>query len=349
MVAWLERRQVPLYLAAMVLGAALGLALPAVTSAWEPAVPPLIAVLLWSTFLGIPLTQLGDGLRDRRFLLVLLGLNFLVVPAVAWLLTRPLTGHPELVLGILVVLLVPCIDWVIVFAGLAGGDRARLTAASPLLMLAQMVLLGPLLWLLAGPHVPLRIEPGPFLSALVWMLLVPLLAAMAVQALAQRAGRGSSRGPDGIAGAARRVEGAGQALMVPALILVLVTVIGSQITAVRGRLEEIALSLPVYIVFLAAMTAAAVLVSRAARLPTASARAAVFSATARNSLVVLPLAVAISEQAPLVPLAVVAQTMVELVGMVVLVRAVPQLLPQRRGPAQPAATSSTAEDSTPSR
>ena len=73
MVAWLERHQVPLYLATMVLGAALGLAFPAVTSTWEPAVPPLIAVLLWSTFLGIPLTQLGDGLRDRRFLLVLLG------------------------------------------------------------------------------------------------------------------------------------------------------------------------------------------------------------------------------------------------------------------------------------
>ena len=70
MVAWLERHQVPLYLATMVLGAALGLAFPAVTSTWEPAVPPLIAVLLWSTFLGIPLTQLGDGLRDRRFLLV---------------------------------------------------------------------------------------------------------------------------------------------------------------------------------------------------------------------------------------------------------------------------------------
>ena len=64
MVAWLERHQVPLYLATMVLGAALGLAFPAVTSTWEPAVPPLIAVLLWSTFLGIPLTQLGDGLLE---------------------------------------------------------------------------------------------------------------------------------------------------------------------------------------------------------------------------------------------------------------------------------------------
>ncbi|MDN8842400.1 arsenic resistance protein, partial [Staphylococcus aureus] len=90
--------------------------------------------------------------------------------------------------GVLVVLLVPCIDWVIVFAGLADGDRARLTAAAPLLMLAQMLLLGPLLWLLAGPDVPLRIEPGPFLSALVWMLLVPLGAAVVVQLAVGRGG-----------------------------------------------------------------------------------------------------------------------------------------------------------------
>ena len=338
MVAWLERHQVPLYLATMVLGAALGLAFPAVTSTWEPAVPPLIAVLLWSTFLGIPLTQLGDGLRDRRFLLVLLGLNFLVVPMVAWLLTRPLTGHPELVLGVLVVLLVPCIDWVIVFAGLAGGDRARLTAAAPLLMLAQMLLLGPLLWLLAGPDVPLRIEPGPFLSALVWMLLVPLGAAVVVQLAVGRGGEPDddaaavSAEPRGsrVSLTARRIEALGQALMVPALMLVLLTVIASQIAAVRGQLAEIALSVPVYVAFLVLMTALTVLVVRAARLPVASARAAVFSATARNSLVVLPLAVAVADQAPLIPLAVVMQTMVELVGMVVLVRLVPRLLPLPR-------------------
>ncbi|MGD7005457.1 arsenic resistance protein [Kocuria palustris] len=338
MVAWLERHQVPLYLATMVLGAALGLVFPAATAAWELAVPPLIAVLLWSTFLGIPLTQLGDGLRDRRFLLVLLGLNFLVVPVVAWLLTRPLTGHPELVLGILVVLLVPCIDWVIVFAGLAGGDRARLTAAAPLLMLAQMLLLGPLLWLLAGSDVPLRIEPGPFLSALVWMLLVPLGAAVVVQLAARR-------GDDARAScAARGFESLGQALMVPALMLVLLTVIASQVAAVRGQLAEIALSVPVYVAFLVLMTALTVLVVRAARLPVASARAAVFSATARNSLVVLPLAVAVADQAPLIPLAVVMQTMVELVGMVMLVRLVPRLLPS----SQPA-TSSIADDAAASR
>ena len=49
-----------------------------------------------------------------------------------------------------------------------------------------------------------------------------------------------------------------------------------------------------------------------------------FSGATRNSLVVLPLALAMP--APLAPAAVVAQTLVELIGMVVLVRVLPRLL-----------------------
>jgi ACR3 family arsenite efflux pump ArsB len=49
------------------------------------------------------------------------------------------------------------------------------------------------------------------------------------------------------------------------------------------------------------------------------------SGATRNSLVVLPLALAMPS--PLAPAAVVAQTLVELVGMVVLVRVLPRLRP----------------------
>ena len=53
----------------------------------------------------------------------------------------------------------------------------------------------------------------------------------------------------------------------------------------------------------------------------------------RNSLVVLPLALAMPS--PLVPAAVVTQTLVELLGMVVLVRVLPRLLrDEPRPPAQ---------------
>ena len=70
----------------------------------------------------------------------------------------------------------------------------------------------------------------------------------------------------------------------------------------------------------------------AVRLETAPARALTFSGATRNSLVVLPLALAMPS--PLVTAAVVTQTLVELLGMVVLVRVLPRLLrtPRPRSP-----------------
>jgi ACR3 family arsenite efflux pump ArsB len=57
-----------------------------------------------------------------------------------------------------------------------------------------------------------------------------------------------------------------------------------------------------------------------------------FSVATRNSLVVLPLALALPPSLGLAPLAVVTQTLVELVAMVVLVRLVPRLTAREEAP-----------------
>lgn len=316
-VQWLEKHQVALYLAAMGAGVLLGLTLPAAAPLMEAAINPAIAIMLWSTFLAIPLTHLARGFRDVRFLGILLALNFVAVPLVVWVLTRPLADQPALLVGVLLVLLVPCIDWVIVFTGLAGGDGARMTAASPVLMVAQMVLLAPLLLLIGGPGLVVDVDHGPFVEALFLLLLLPLAAAAAVQTGASR-----SR-------AAARVQAAGQGLMVPALMLVLVVVTASQVHAVGSRAGELIRAVPVFVAFVVVMTAIAAVTVRATRLPTATGRAVVFSAVARNSLVVLPFALALPERYDLAPLVVLTQTLVELVAMLILLRVVPLAIPTR--------------------
>lgn len=52
-----------------------------------------------------------------------------------------------------------------------------------------------------------------------------------------------------------------------------------------------------------------------------------FTGATRNSLVVLPLALALPDRLAIAAVVVVTQTLVEVAGMVVYVRAVPQLLP----------------------
>lgn len=320
---WLERHQVPLYVSAMGMGVLIGLTFPQAAPFLGPLINPSIAVMLWATFLSIPLTRLAEGFRDLRFLATVLALNFVAVPAVVWALTRPLAEHPELLLGVLLVLLVPCIDWVIVFTGLAGGDSSRMTAAAPLLMVTQMVVLAPLLVLIGGPGLMVEIAPAPFLTALLGLLVLPLAAAAVVQGLAPR-----FRG-------AARVQGIGQGLMVPALMMVLLVVTASQVPAVGARWAQLAWTVPVFVGFVVVMVALSSTVVRLSRMTTPVGRAIVFSSVARNSLVVLPFALALADGAPgtgreLIPLVVLTQTLVELVAMVVLLRVVPWLLPVRR-------------------
>ena len=135
---WSERHQVALHLTAIAVAAGVGVLVPGARHL-EVAIEPVLGLLLYATFLAVPFTPVGRALRDGRFLAAVCVLNFLVVPPVAFGLSRPVAGDPALVLGVLLVLLCPCIDYVVVFAGLAGGAADRLLAAAPLLMLAQLL------------------------------------------------------------------------------------------------------------------------------------------------------------------------------------------------------------------
>lgn len=322
-----DRRQVPLYLAALVMGAGVGLALPQVAPALEASVTPVLALLLFATFLGVPLVEVGQGFRDVRFLGTVLVGNFVVVPVVVFGLSRFVADDRGLLIGMLLVLLTPCVDYVIVFTGLAGGARARLLAAAPLLMLVQMLLLPAYLYIVAGPEVLDVVDLRPFVEAFVVLIVVPLAAAAAVQALSRGQGAGRRVRP----AAGRAVETVMSGAMVPLMMLTLVVVVGSQIAAVGSEVTSLARVVPLYVVFVVVAVAVGISVSRVARLDVPSTRAAVLSVATRNSLVVLPLALALPESLSIAPLAVVTQTLVELVAMVVLVRVVPRLVPAPAG------------------
>lgn len=324
--AWpavLERHQVALYVLAIAAGLAVGVGVPG-AQRLEVLITPVLAALLHVTFLAVPFHRLGAALRDLRFLAALLVLNAVLVPLVVVVLSRPVAGEQALLVGVLLVLLAPCIDYVIVFAGLAGGASERLLAAAPLLMLLQLVLLPPALVLLLGPGLADTVSAGdlagPLVEALVLLVLAPLALAVLVQVVAAR---GSTSG----ARAARRWEGWAGAAMVPLMVATLAVVVASQAGAVGDRLPELLPVVPVYAGFLVVMAPLGLLVGRLARLDVAAGRALVFSGATRNSLVVLPLALALPAELALVPLVVVTQTLVELVGMLVYLRLVPRLLP----------------------
>lgn len=316
--AWLEHHQVALYLLALLTGGVAGLAAPGLAAPAQAAINPVLGLLLYATFLAVPFRRLRHAVADRRFLGTVLAVNFLVVPVVVYGLTRFLTGDRVLLVGALFVLLTPCVDYVIVFTGLAGGAQDRLLAATPALMLLQMLLLPVYLWLFAGRDVMAAVEWAPFLRAFLGLIVVPLLLAGLTQWWAGRARAGAAW--------SSLVAGA----MVPLMMLTLAVVVASQISGVSRELGALLQVVPVYVAFAAVMLAVGLLAGRLARLDVPGRRAVIFGVVTRNSLVVLPLVLALPGEFALAPLVVVTQTLVELVVMVLLVRAVPRLVPGER-------------------
>ncbi|MCL5060764.1 MAG: arsenic resistance protein [Candidatus Thermoplasmatota archaeon] len=314
----LEKNQIALYAAALAIGAGLGLRHPAFGSGLEFLISPVLAVMLYGMFSQIPFLHLREAFANRRFAAALLTVNFAVVPALVWLLSHLLPQHPPLLLGVYLVLLTPCIDYVIVFTHLGRGNARLVLASTPLLLLAQMLLLPVYLWLFMGEQVAQVMNAGPFLEAFLVLIVLPLGLALATEFWARRRRSG-----------AIWLE-ASAWLPVPFMALALLLVVASQVGRIEEYLPLVAKAVPVYVAFMAVMPFLARLTARAFRLDTQAGRALIFSAGTRNSLVVLPLALALPDAWILASAVIVTQTLVELVGELIYMRVVPSVIFRER-------------------
>lgn len=319
--ATLERHQLAVSLAAIAAGALLALLWPAAAPALEPAITPVLILLLTATFLAVPFDRLLDAWRRPRFLLVLVAVNFALVPLIVLGLALLLPLEQTVLVAVLLVLLAPCIDYVVAFTGLAGGAADRLLAATPLLMLGQLGVLALMLGIVLGGEAASLVELlAPLAEAFLLMIVLPLGLAV----LLQLAGR---RWP----GLRRAAEAAQRHSMVPLMVATLFVVVASQLPLVRLHAGALGWALLAFVLFAVLLPPLGALAARSARLPVPEARAIAFSGVTRNSLVVLPLALALPPGYELAPAVVVTQTLVELVALVLLVRLVPRLLPSHPG------------------
>lgn len=314
----LERFQLPLYLASLAAGLGLGLALPGLSGAAGAALWPALAALLFVTFTQVPLARLPGAFADGRFLAALGLGNLLLLPLLAVALLPFAGPDPAIRIAVLLVLLAPCTDWFVTFAARAGGDAPRAIAATPLLLAAQMVLLPPALWWLAGDEAAVLIRADAFLVVFAVLILLPLAAAWALERAA-----GRSRQAAGV------VIRLGD-WPVPLLCLVLLVIGVAEAASVLDAASSLAPLVPLYAAFALGAAVIGVALARAFRLPASSGRVVLFSVSTRNSFVVLPFALALPSPArEVAAAAIVLQSFIELLAMLVLLRAAPRLLPAR--------------------
>lgn len=310
----LEENQIWVYTVALAIGAGLGLWRPAFGTNLEFLITPVLAVLLYGMFAQIPLLHLREAFANRQFTAALLTVNFIVVPAFVWLLSHLLPESPPLLLGVYLVLLTPCIDYVIVFTHLGRGNAWLVLASTPLLLLAQVLLLPVYLWLFMGGEAAEIMSAGPFLEAFFLLIVLPLGLALATEFWAKRRRAG-----------AIWLEVTAW-LPVPFMALTLLLVVASQVGRIEEHLSLVVKAIPIYIAFMAVMPVLSRLAACAFRLDTQAGRALIFSGGTRNSLVVLPLALALTDAWVVVPAVIVTQTLVELVGELIYIRMVPSVI-----------------------
>ncbi|WP_448177040.1 arsenic resistance protein [Pseudomonas putida] len=311
----LETRQIPIYFAAVLVAIVFGLLASDTARQLEALITPAIDVLMYAMFLQIPFLDLRQGLGNRRFITALLLANFILVPLLVWAITRGLVEHPAILVGALLVLLTPCIDYVVVFTHIGKGDSRLTLAATPLLLMAQLVLLPVYLALMLGGSSQVAISITPFVEAFVLLIVLPMALAVLTSAGTRR-----SR-------AVATWNDAWAWLPVPAMALVLMVVIASQIVVVLRDFDRLLPVVPVYIGFMLLAPVLGFICARLLRLPASEARSVTFSAATRNSLVVLPLALALPEEMRgLAAAAVITQTLVELVSELIYIRAVPRFV-----------------------
>lgn len=300
----LERGQILFYLAAITIGALLGWNVPATAPVLEKLLWPVLAALLYVTFAQVPLLEVRGMIGHGRFIAALLVVNFVVVPPLAWLLARFLPPDPGILLGVYLVLLAPCTDWFVSFTLLGKGDARLAIAATPVLLLSQMILLPAWLWLFLGGELAGVVRAGKFLEAFLGLIVLPLVLVAITEAAARRSRL-----------CARWLEFTAW-LPVPLLALTVLLIAGAQIRAVSGSWGLLGATAAVFIAFAAVVPFLARFVARRFGLATAEQRTIIFSAGTRNSFVVLPLALALPSGWELAAAIIVLQSLIELGAMI---------------------------------
>jgi ACR3 family arsenite transporter len=312
--ASLEKHQILLYVVAVAAGLLVAMGAGRFAPVLEPGINPAIGFLLYVTFLQVPVASLKRALTRGRFMAALLTTNFVVVPLVVFALVQFLPGDPVIRFAVALVLLAPCIDYVVVFTEFGKGDSEVMLAATPILLAAQMALLPLFLGVGLGAEAAALISPGPFLHAFLWLIVVPLGLALLTQWLAAR-----------VEPARRWADFLGW-MPVPAMCLVLFIVFAAIVPRVGDSIRSLGPALGAYVAFAVIMPLVAKLVGRFFKLPPPHGRTLAFSASIRNSLVVLPIALALPQTGELAASTVICQTIVELIAVLVYIRWIPRII-----------------------
>ncbi len=309
----IELNQVSIYVVTIIVAILIGLNVANI-SILNDYLPVVLGILMYSMFLQIPFSHLKESFSHRRFITALLVSNYILVPIVVAVLIQFLPSETTIIFAVLLVLLTPCIDYVIVFTLLGKGDAKLMLASTPLLFITQILLLPFYIWLFIGEAFLSTLSIAPFLESFLYLIVFPFIAALFMQKFSSK---------NSVFNTFHKIS---DWLPVPFMALVLFIIVASQITQLTNNHQLLLQIIPIYIAFMIIMLPLNILVGKLFKLTSESKRTLIYSAGTRNSLAVLPFALALpSELAMIAATVIVTQTIIELIGELIYVQITPKI------------------------
>ncbi len=136
-----------------------------------------LMLLLYILFLTVDLKKLGNALKNVRYTLASIVINFVITPFIAYALGAVFFAESiDIRIGLLMLLVTPCTDWYLVFTGLGRGNVELNMSILPINLILQIVLMPVYLLMFLSSEV--QINVFNILQSIGMVLLIPFALAM---------------------------------------------------------------------------------------------------------------------------------------------------------------------------
>jgi ACR3 family arsenite efflux pump ArsB len=312
----IEHYQIYIYFVALVLGILAGLTSQIFSVFLESVISIFIGILMFSMFSQIPFFNIRQNLFTTKYIIALILSNFIIIPIFVFALIQLFeVSSAPILIGLYLVLLTPCIDYVIVFTALGKGNAQHMLISTPILFVLQIILLPVYFTIFLNNEILSIIDIAPFINAFFTFIIIPLMLALLLQLLSKKSN------------SMNRVLNLTTWLPELFMSLVLFSVVGSQINKITNDLNIVLTVVPIYICFMIIAPIIGLLCGKLFRLDIPNLRTLAFSTSTRNALVVLPLALSLPNHwVTITTTVIITQTLTELIGELIYIKVIPKLI-----------------------
>lgn len=259
--------------------------------------------VIFAVMLPIEINDLGKAFKKVKPTGIALFINFIFIPAFAWIMGYLILRHyPDFWIGAILYTLTPCIGWYLIFTDIAEGDVAWGIALLPWNITLQVVLMPLYLYVLIGKVIP--VDFSIMVRSVTLFLILPLVLGYIVQKQII-----NKKGREYFFGTFKSHLGE---VKLWALVVVIISMFVSQASLKLGDIHKVGILILFLVAFFFILFLIALFIGKVFKLGYADTVTMAFTTTARNSEVIIGVAIAAFPGHPLVYFAIILGPVIEL-------------------------------------